>query len=433
MPLFWILVTGMMLLALAFVLPPLFRKTPRSSVDRDQLNIEVIRQQLAELDTDLNNGKLDQSAYAAARNDLEKELLYDLSDNDKTSVQKPGKGGRWASVLLVVSIPVVTLLVYQQIGASKLIPLLQAENTNQNPSANTGAPRHASLPELVAKLLAKLEAEPNNPEGWLLLARSYMAMGRYADAAKTYEQLRQLAGDHPKILVSYADALAMVHNGQLAGKPIELINKALAIEPNEPQGLWLAGMAAEQQGEYDTALNYWRRLEPMLKGDPTSQQEIAQLIAQAERKAGHIPAKTETVEKPTEAASRAVTTAGSAKIPGMAAKALKVHVSLEPDLSAQASPDDTLFVFARALQGPPMPLAIVRKQVKDLPLVVTLDDSMAMSPGLKLSNFAQIRVSARISKSGNALPQSGDLYGEVAPVTLDENTPVEITIAKVRP
>jgi cytochrome c-type biogenesis protein CcmH len=431
MSLFWILVAGMMLLALAFVLPPLFRRTPRSSVDRDQLNIEVIRQQLAELDTDLNNGKLDQSAYAAARNDLEKELLYDLSDNDNKSVQKPGKGGRWASVLLVVSMPVVTLLVYQQIGASKLIPLLQAENTNPNPSANTGGTPHASLPELVAKLLAKLQAEPNNPEGWLLLARSYMTMGRYADAAKTYEQLRQLAGDHPKILVSYADALAMVHNGQLAGKPIELINKALAIEPNEPQGLWLAGMAAEQQGKYDTALNYWRRLEPMLKGDPTSHQEIAQLIAQAERKTGYKPAKTEAVEKTTET-SRAVTTPDSAKFPGIS-KGIRVNVTLDPGLSAQASPDDTLFVFARALEGPPMPLAIVRKQVKDLPLVVTLDDSMAMSPGLKLSNFAQIRVSARISKSGNALPQSGDLYGEVAPVTLDENTPVEITIAKVRP
>jgi cytochrome c-type biogenesis protein CcmH len=432
MTLFWILVAGMMLLALAFVLPPLFRRASRPSVDRNQLNIEVIKQQLAELDADLNNGKLDQSAYAAARKDLEKELLYDLSDNDKKTDQNSEKGGRWAGVLLIVSIPFVTLLVYQQIGASKLIPLLQAEQNIQAPSANTGTPPHASLPELVAKLVTKLQADPNNPEGWFLLARSYMAMGRYADAAKAYEQLHKLAGDHPKILVSYADALAMVHNGQLAGKPVELIDKALAIEPNEPQGLWLAGMAAEQQGEYQTALNYWRRLEPMLEDDPKSQQEIRRLIAQAERKTGHVPVKSEAPEKATESDAATVTIPDRAKIPGMA-KGLRVNVSLDPDLSTQASPDDTLFVFARALQGPPMPLAIVRKQVKDLPLAVTLDDSMAMSPGLKLSNFAQIRVSARISKSGNAMPQSGDLYGEVAPVTLDEHKPVEITIAKVRP
>jgi cytochrome c-type biogenesis protein CcmH len=433
MTLFWIVVAGMMLLAFVFVLPPLLKRGPRWSVERNQLNIEVIRQQLAELDADLNNGKLDQSAYAAARKDLEKELLYDLSDSDKKTGQKPGKGGRWAGVLLVVSIPVVTLLVYQQIGASKLIPLLEAEKNIQAPSANTGAPPHASLPELVAKLVAKLQADPDNSEGWFLLARSYMAMGRYGEAAKAYKQLHKLAGDHPKILVSYADALAMVHNGQLAGKPVELIDKALAIEPNEPQGLWLAGMAAEQQGEYQTALNYWRRLEPMLKGDSKSQQEIRRLIAQAERKAGPISAtKAEAAKEATEIAAATVTTPGKAKSPGMA-KALRVNVSLEPSLSAQASPDDTLFVFASALEGPPMPLAVVRKQVKDLPLAVTLDDSMAMSPGLKLSNFAQVHVSARISKSGNALPQSGDLYGEMAPVTLDENTPVKITIAKVRP
>jgi cytochrome c-type biogenesis protein CcmH len=432
MTLFWILVAGMMLLAFAFVLPPLLKRGPRSSVERNQLNIEVIRQQLGELDADLNNGKLDQSAYVAARKDLEKELLYDLSDSDKKTDQNLEKEGRWVGVLLVVSIPVVALLVYQQIGASKLIPLLQAEKNIQAPSANAGASPHASLPKLVAKLVAKLQADPDNPEGWFLLARSYMAMGSYAEAAKAYERLHKLAGDHPKILVSYADALAMVHNGQLAGKPVELIDKALAIEPNEPQGLWLAGMAAEQQGEYQTALNYWRRLEPMLKGDSKSQQEIRRLIAQAERQTGPLSGKTEAVEKTTEAANRLVTPADKAKTPGMS-KALRVNVSLDPGLSTQASPDDTLFVFARALEGPPMPLAIVRKQVKDLPLVVTLDDSMAMSPGLKLSNFAQIRVSARISKSGNALPQSGDLYGEVAPVTLDENTPVEITIAKVRP
>ena len=428
MTLFWILAAGMMLLAFVFVLPPLFKRGPRLSVDKDQLNIEVIRQQLTELDADLNNGKLDQSSYAAARKDLEKELLYDLSGNNKESARKPEKGGRWASVLLVVTIPAVTLLLYQQIGASKLIPLLQAEKSTQTPTATAGAPPHESVPELVSKLIAKLKAEPNNPEGWFLLARSYMTMGRYTEAANAYEQVHKLVGDHPKILVSYADGLAMVHNGQLAGKPAELINKALAIEPNEPQGLWLAGMAAEQQGDYETALAYWRRLEPMLNSDQKTQQEIRQLIAQAERNSGSVPAKTET----TESAASAVTTPGSAKIPATS-KGIRVNVSLDPGLTAQASPNDTLFVFARALEGPPMPLAIVRKQVKDLPLAVTLDDSMAMAPGMQLSNFAQIRVSARISKSGNAMPQSGDLYGEVAPVTLDGKKPVEVTIAKVRP
>ncbi|MCP4407676.1 MAG: c-type cytochrome biogenesis protein CcmI [Gammaproteobacteria bacterium] len=252
---FWSIAAIMMALAVAFVLLPMFRHSKASTVSRDDLNIELIKQQLAELEADLNNGKLDASEYASARKDLENELLYDVSENG-THTQKPEKSGRWAGILLVILIPLTSVLLYQRIGGEQQLSIPQGEHSAANTANQPAKGPAPSIEEMVTKLAARLEAEPNNPEGWYMLARSYIAMNRYADAANAYQTLHELVGDHPEILVSYADALAMVQNGQLTGKPEKLIHKALELEPNQPQGLWLAGMAAEQQGDYRSAIGY---------------------------------------------------------------------------------------------------------------------------------------------------------------------------------
>lgn len=429
MIMFWSIAAAMMALAIAFVLLPLFRRGKASMISRDELNIEIIKQQLAELETDLNNGKLDASEYASARKDLEKELLYDLSDHS-TRGRNNEQSGRWAGILLVILIPLASVLLYQHIGSEHLIPSPQEEHSaanTVNPPAQGPAP---SIEEIVTKLAARLEAEPNNPEGWYMLARSYIAMNRYADAVGAYQTLHELVGDHPEILVSYADALAMVQNGQLSGKPERLIHKALELKPNQPQGLWLAGMAAEQQGDYRSAIAYWKRVEPLLQDEPESLTELHQLIAMAKQQSSlpdddELPPAKE-ISTPSPSAPKAAID-GPAPTPG---KAITINVDLDPYLKDQTKFDHSLFVFAQAMEGPPMPLAIVRKQVKDLPLKVTLNDSMAMMPAMRLSNFPEVRISARISKTGNAKPQSGDLYGETSPVSVDGNEAVQITISK---
>jgi cytochrome c-type biogenesis protein CcmH len=430
MSLFWSIAAAMLILAFAFVLPPLFRRSGVSTVNRDELNIELIKQQLDELKTDLNNGKLDTADYAAARKDLENELLYDVSTGH-ASTPKPEKSGRWASAVLIIAIPLTAVLLYQRIGTGHLTPVQQDINAAGDSSVTPSQDSLPSVQELVTKLAERMESEPNNPEGWYLLARSYMSIDRYNDAANAYERVHRLVGDQAEILVGYADALAMVHEGKLAGKPAELLQRALELQPNQPQGLWLAGMAAEQQGNYQDAINYWHRLEPLLQEDQDSLREVRQLIARAEQRGGipiqtaedsnaQIPAPTPT------SASDSATTSGAS----FSGKAITINVDLDPGLKEAAAYDDSLFIFAQAVKGPPMPLAVVRKQVKDLPLVVTLDDSMAMMPAMSLSNFSEVKIGARISKTGNATPQSGDLYGEVSPVEVDDKEPVQITIGE---
>jgi cytochrome c-type biogenesis protein CcmH len=243
--------------------------------------------------------------------------------------------------------------------------------------------------------------------------------------------LHKLVGDQAEILVAYADALAMVQEGKLAGKPAELLRRALELQPNQPQGLWLAGMAEDQQGNYQDAINYWHRLEPLLNEDPESLQEVRQLIARAEQRGG-LPAKTAegTKDQIPSLSSASASDSATISVESSTAKAITINVDLDPDLKEATAHDDSLFVFAQAVEGPPMPLAVVRKQVKDLPLVVTLDDSMAMMPAMSLSKFSEVKIGARISKTGNAMPQSGDLYGEVSPVAVDDKEPVQITIGE---
>lgn len=427
MTVFWLIATGMMLLAMIFVLPPLFRRNRTNPIHHDELNVELIRQQLAELESDLNNGKLDRSEYASARKDLERELLYDVSGSDVKPAQNTGKSGRWTAILMMPALPLAAVLLYLQIGSSEQMSQRLAQgavNPGSGPQAGKQLP---SVAEMVNKLAAKLESEPDNPEGWFMLARSYMMLDRYAEAAAAYKQVHTLVGDQPELLVSYADALAMVHDGRLTGKPAQLIQKALELDPNQPQGLWLAGMAADQQADYETAIDYWRRLEPLLKDEPEALQEVRQLIESARSRSGLADEKILTSSE--DASPLAATTTGAETPEPATEKGIVVNIDLDPTVRQLAALDDSLFIFAQALEGPPMPLAAVRKQVKDLPLEVTLSDAMAMMPAMRLSNFSEVRIGARISKTGDVKPQSGDLYGERSPVPVDASEPVQITIS----
>jgi cytochrome c-type biogenesis protein CcmH len=241
-----------------------------------------------------------------------------------------------------------------------------------------------------------------------------MSMGRYPEAADAFKRVHDLVGDEPAVMLRYADALAMTQGGQMAGEPFELVKRALQLKPDDTTGLWLAGLGYEEQGQYEQAVQHWRKLETMMQDDPASLNEVRNLIARAEKKLG----RTVTVE---------TTPAKPAAVSGIA---LNVTVSLDAALQDKVSAEDTVFIFARAMEGPPMPLAAVRKQVRDLPLTVTLDDSMAMMPQMKLSNYAKVLIGARISRSGTPTAQSGDLTGEIENVATNSNEQITLTISK---
>jgi len=227
-------------------------------------------------------------------------------------------------------------------------------------------------------------------------------------------------GDEPAILLSWADAQAMVQQGKMNGKPAELVRKAVKLAPDDPTALWLAGMVEEQAGNFAQAVVYWERLAPLLAGDAESSQRVIELIARARKKAGMEPA--------------APMVAGqSAPAPAATSASVNIRVSISPALQQQVSGEETLFIYAKALQGPRMPLAAARLKVADLPLEMQLDDSLAMTPQAQISNFEQVVVGARVSRAGGAIAQSGDLRGEISPVTVGGSDLIEIVIDSVVP
>jgi len=254
-----------------------------------------------------------------------------------------------------------------------------------------------------------------------MLARSYAVLERFGDAAVAYARARELVGDQAELLADYADALVMANGRQFTDQAGELLTKALEKEPDNLKALWLAGHWKNQQGEYAEAVRYWQRVAVQLQPGGEDAEVLARQISEAR---AHL-APGEVVEAPVASPREDKAVVATAAAAG---KSITVSVTLNPQLAAGAAPEDTVFVFARAVSGPRMPLAIVRKQVSDLPLTVTLDDSTAMSPAMKLSNFDEVSVGARVSKSGMAMPQSGDLQGMVSPVAPGTEQTIELNI-----
>jgi len=418
MTVFWSLAAVMVMVALLFVLPPLLRKREVSAVSRDDLNTEVIKSQLAELDADMDAGKLDQSQYTAARTDLEQELLYDLN-TDGPALREP-RSGRWATLLIIPLLPLCAVLLYQQIGSVELIERVQQARTSQPQPEQQQLPSEASIDEMVAKLAARLQQQPDDLEGWVMLARTYTILKRYGEAETAYENVLRLGGENAGVLTDYADAMAMANGGMFSDQTGALLTRALELDPGNIKGLWLAGHWKNQSGAYAEAIDYWQQAAAKLPPGSEDAAVIAQQISDVQGQLGISAAPAPTVATTTATAD---TTADS-----VSGAVLSVHVALAPELATAAAAEDTVFIYARATQGPRMPLAIVRKQVKDLPVTVTLDDSQAMMPAMKLSNFEQVVVGARISKSGNAMPQSGDLQGSVSPVATQTTEKIQITI-----
>ncbi|MGZ8180982.1 MAG: c-type cytochrome biogenesis protein CcmI [Methylobacter sp.] len=382
----------------ADVPPPLKKGGRGGFADQDQRNIAIARQRLAELKEQLQAGALSQALYDEQRVELEQALSDDLDIDSQVKASQ--SQGRWMASVLVLAIPLAAGSLYWTLGNYQ--SLNQVEQT-------AAAPELEKMKEMVAGLAERLQKQPDDAMGWTMLGRSYKYLQQYPKAVEAFEHAYKLIGDQPEIMLLYADALAFANNEQLAGKPAELVFKALAMEPDNVTGLWLGGMAKAQTGEFAEAMGLWKRLEAQLPPGSEAQQEIQGLLAKL---ATQIPegAAAQAEAKPAKAVS------------------IDVQVSLAPELQKSAGPNDTVFIYAQALSGPKMPLAIVRKQVSELPLTVSLTDAMAMVPNMKLSNFEQVKLLARISKSGDAMQQPGDLIGVIEQVALTDKSPHTILI-----
>jgi len=400
---FWIICALLLTVALVFVVWPLWRSTVKNNaVVRDAANLEIFRDQIAEMDADLANGLLTPELYEQGKRELQSRLLDEVKSPHGSATAPVRNPLKVLAAVLVLLIPLASVGLYWKLGNMDVF-LPQDQNAT---AEGFGTVLSASA---LKELEDKLAKKPQDPQGWLLLARSYVELERYGDAAKAYDKLTQLVPGEAQLWADYADALAMTQGQSLRGEPTLLLNKALEVDANNPKTLALAGSAAMERGDYPAAIKYWENL---LQQMPNKNSEDAKMVASGIQQARSFLAQVKSGKMPGMAQSMAqAPVAEPAKPAAPGKERISGTVALSNAIKAQAAPNDTVFVLARAANGPPMPLAVLRKQVKDLPLQFTLDDSMAMSPQMKLSGFDKVVVVARISKSGNAMPQPGDLQG----------------------
>ncbi|QTS84814.1 c-type cytochrome biogenesis protein CcmI [Ectopseudomonas khazarica] len=380
---FWLPAGLLLLTALAFLLIPVLRiRKLQAEEDRTALNVTLYQERLQELESQRQAGVLDDAQLEAGRAEAARELLDDTEGVQRRSSVLGGKIPLFAALL----VPVLGVGLYLHWGA-----IDELEQTRL-----LAAQQPQSIEEMTARLEQAVQEQPQSAEAWYFLGRTYMAQERAGDAAKAFEQAVNLAGRAPELLGQWAQALYFAEGKQWSERLQALTDEALKGDPQEVTSLGLLGIAAYESQRYADAVRYWERLVAVLPEQDPSRAAIVGGIERAREQMGDAGQ------------------ASAAAEPGAKVHALEVSVSLSPEVQKSVQPDDAVFVFARALSGPPMPLAVKRLKVSDLPARISLSDVDAMMPELKISRFDQVQLVARVSRAGNAT--QGEWTGQVGPV-----------------
>jgi len=458
---FWIAAGLLLALVLGLLLPALLRPArpvpnpDQAPLAREGANLALLREQLAQLDAERAAGALDEVAHQAARAEIERRVLDEedgeAGDSTPPAVAKasgttagPSPAGRAprTAALLALFVPALAIGLYATLGNREAL----APQVAAPAPANVSERDVATMVEQLAQRLEGMAGQPNELEGWVLLARSYASMQRFEEADRAYLRAIALAPQEPQLRADRADVLAMKQGRSLAGEPTRLIEEALQLDPNNLKALVLAGSAAFDRRDYASAATYWTRARVNVPAGSELAANIDASLAEARGLAGQGAAGGPPPSMSAAAVSGGATAvapsageqAKAAPVAGAAAAAgvtsVSGSVSLAPGLASRIGPDETVFIFARAAEGPRMPLAIRRHRVAELPLRFTLQDADAMAPELKLSKFPRVLVGARISKSGNAMPQPGDLIATPVAVSAGPGGPeLKLVIDQIQP
>lgn len=409
---FWITAIVLVLIVLGLILPALLRPSTVAANNADAEKRAIFRQQFAELEQDKANGVLDSTQYDTAKSELERRFLEEVGDTAVT-VAASSPDRRLAAVILVV-LPLAAGLLYYKLGSPVSISIPAVAPNPLSQAMPDHSTMMSDLEPLLASLRQKLEKNPGDGAGWALLGRSYVELKQHASAIPAYEKAVNIIKDDPQLLVDYADALAVVSGHKLEGKPEALVKQALKLDADHPKALMLAATIAFDHKDYKQAIMYWQRLQHNLPADSELLPEVEASLNEARSLSG---------EKEPAQTSAAEVNQGSG---------VRGIVSISPKLIGKLDPAATVFIFARAAKGSPMPLAIVRTTVSHLPYSYHLDDGDSIMPASKLSQASEVVLMARISKTGDAKQQSGDLQGVSVAVKLD-GKPVDIEINQVLP
>jgi len=408
---FWGIAAVFVIVAMALVMVPLMRRKPTPvKVGRRSINIAVYRDQMREMEVDRNNGLITDEQFANASTELESRLAQDAVET--VDGQLVSKGSMKLGIALAILIPLAAFGLYWQIGTPQAVSQ-QTMMAGQNP---------ATSPEIVAMLKSaeeKVKANPDDAQTWTMLARAYSVLENWPDAIRAFENLIRLTPNDPSVWSHYGEALALSDNRNLEGKPMEMVRKALELDPKEIKALELSGIYAYQHKDYKTAVKDWQQVVALSPPGEQYTQDMQGALDKAREMAG------ESASKP---ALDNLSTFAAAETTG---KDLTGTVSISAKLKNTVGPNDVVFVFARAAAAGGQPLAVIRLDAGSLPASFKLDDSQAMTPGSALSSQDSVDLVARISKSGNAAPSPGDLEGSMKAVKVGSSG-VKLVIDHVR-
>lgn len=397
---FWIAASALLLVALAFLLLPILRgRRAQAEEDRTALNVALYEERLAELTAQHAAGTLSDAQLEAGRADAARELLEDTENSDSPKIAKLGRS---VPLIAAVLVPLVGYGLYMHWGASDKVQM--ARQFSEQPR---------TVEEMTAHLEQAVKEQPDSAEAWYFLGRTYMNQERPADAAMAFARVVELAGRQPELLGQWAQAQYFAGDRQWSEQLQALTDEALQADPQELTSLGLLGIAAYEEGRYQDAVRFWEQLVAALPENDPSREAIRGGIERARQQVDGGSGNAEAGEAPAAASTQAA--------------ALQIQVQLDPKVAETVSPEDSVFVFARAVNGPPVPLAAKRLTVGDLPATVTLSDADAMVPSLKISSVEQVTVMARVSRTGDAT--KGEWMGQSEALeTRGDKNAVRLTI-----
>lgn len=396
MILFWSIAAALTAAALLFLLPPLLRRRVTGPDTHLASNAAIYREQLAELAAELQRGSIGKEEFERSSQEIERRIVAEHAD----AVPAPATNRPPLAAALAVGLllPLVVAFGYWQLGNREALSGVANEAGHMV--------SREQVESLVEKLAARMEQSPNDVEGWVLLGRSLSVLGQHERSAQAYARAVKLSPEDAGLLADYADTLGMARGRSLEGEPLALVKRALEIDPQHVKALALAGTAEFDRRNFAAAIGYWEKILTLVPPESEFANSVKGSIAEARSQAGG-PVVAKAPPAPAAKAKPAAAAGG---------KSLQGTVSIDPKLAAGLAPGDTVFVLARPVSGSRMPLAIARTTVAALPYQFTLDDSMAMAAGATISSHDKVVVAARISKSGNAISQKGDIEGTSEPV-----------------
>ena len=378
--------------ALVFLWVLLRERKPVTQASQAKANAKVYRDQILDLDREHESGHISDQEWQQSRDELSLRLLEDTSAVDDPAA-KAEKPAIWTAVVLAVALPLGSMGLYMWVGQPEALNPMAAKTPDQVDPKD--------LAKMAQTLAEKLQAKPDNLQGWVMLGRTYRTLENFDAALKAYDSALKLSADDD-LKLERIEIIAMQRQGQFEGEPWNVIREVLQRDPQHFGALLTAGSASYAEGKFADALRYWEQARKPLDANNPDLEGLENAIAAVRDRLGMPPAKSSPASSSTSAATSGLNVTG--------------QVNLSASLKSKASPNDVVFIYATPANGDRMPLAIFKTTVSQLPLNFTLDDSSAMTPDRKLSAAGEVMVKVRVSKSGNAMPQSGDLSGSLGPV-----------------